>query len=296
MTRGIAAGIVTFNPDIQRLTESLKALYRQVETIYIYDNGSINFSDIEVLSNKFGNTQLFFSESNKGIAYALNRIYEEAIKDSYKWLLTLDHDSIVPHNIVEEFTKCFGKFKDIGVICPFIFDKRRTVPLMTAHEEYESTNFCMTSGSLVNLEIWELIGRYDEWLFIDLVDDDFCAKLIVNGFKIIRVNKIKLNHELGHLTRSKYARLINKVADVSGIEFLRKLEYKREVNPLRLYYSIRNIIYLNHKYRDIDNHIFEKKNYWYIGLASIIRGENKLELIRSFVRGIVAGKRKIKVQ
>ena len=285
----IAAGIVTFNPNIERLKEGIKSLIDQVETIYVFDNGSKNCRNIEALTNGFTKIKFIQSLTNKGIAYALNRIYEKAKKDSYNWILTLDHDSIVPCNFVEVLVKYINKFGSIGVICPFVFDKRRTAPLMTAHGEYELTNFCMTSGSLVNLEIWELVGKYDEWLFIDLVDDDFCANLIMHGYKILRVNSVKLDHELGNLKKTSYAKFVNKLADLSKIEFFRKLEYKREVSPIRLYYSIRNIIYLNHKYRDVDAGVFYKRNCLKEGLAGIIRGNNKFKLIYSVLKGVKDG-------
>ena len=43
----IYAGIVTFNPDIERLKENVCAICIQVPEVVIFDNGSSNFVDIQ---------------------------------------------------------------------------------------------------------------------------------------------------------------------------------------------------------------------------------------------------------
>ena len=42
----IIATIVTYNPDIDRLSENIKSVYCQVDEIYIYDNASKNVNQI----------------------------------------------------------------------------------------------------------------------------------------------------------------------------------------------------------------------------------------------------------
>ena len=39
------------------------------------------------------------------------------------------------------------------------------------------------------IDAWEQIGKFDEWLFIDLVDNEFCKRLIVSGYTILRLNE-----------------------------------------------------------------------------------------------------------
>lgn len=41
-TRDICAGIVTYNPDIQLLKQNIQSIQPQVQSIFIYDNGSSN--------------------------------------------------------------------------------------------------------------------------------------------------------------------------------------------------------------------------------------------------------------
>ena len=55
----------------------------------------------------------------------------------------------------------------------------------------------ITSGSLIKAEIFEAAGFYDETLFIDYVDTDFCLRVQKGGYKILSVSSAFLEHELG---------------------------------------------------------------------------------------------------
>lgn len=43
----ISAGIVLYNPDINRLKQNIKAVIPQVDVLVLYDNGSKNITKIE---------------------------------------------------------------------------------------------------------------------------------------------------------------------------------------------------------------------------------------------------------
>jgi rhamnosyltransferase len=98
----------------------------------------------------------------------------------------------------------------------------------------DDIDFCITSGSLLNLKIWNLIGGFDEKMFIDGVDFDYCIRIKKNGFTIKRLNYVKLDHEIGH---GKKVRLFRRNALV--------LNHSK----LRLYYISRNYLYLGFKHR-----------------------------------------------
>ena len=55
----------------------------------------------------------------------------------------------------------------------------------------------IASGSLVKAEVFGVTGFFDEAMFIDYVDTDFCLRLQKNGFKILSVASVLLEHELG---------------------------------------------------------------------------------------------------
>ncbi|MHB8132373.1 MAG: glycosyltransferase, partial [Mobilitalea sp.] len=88
----IAAGIVLFNPNIDRLKKNIDAILPQVEVLYIIDNNSDNIDLIEkYLQNK--NTIILQKNSeNFGIAKALNQMCNLANLKGFDWILTLDQD------------------------------------------------------------------------------------------------------------------------------------------------------------------------------------------------------------
>lgn len=77
----ILAGIVLYNPQIERLILELKSIEKQVQKICMFDNGSNNYSEIEKVIESISfrdKIVLLKSADNKGIGYALNKIFEYA--------------------------------------------------------------------------------------------------------------------------------------------------------------------------------------------------------------------------
>jgi rhamnosyltransferase len=99
------AGIVLYNPNMNRLIENIISIKNQVDCIVCVDNNSNNYKEIK---DKFGNDIniiLISNFENKGIGYALNQIVRWGIKHDYQWVLTLDQDSICPPDIIEKYTE-----------------------------------------------------------------------------------------------------------------------------------------------------------------------------------------------
>ena len=202
----ICAGIVMFNPDIERLRENVLAIAGQVDRVIRGDNGSDNISEIKTFLHRTEDSriQLFQFDENKGIACALNRICTEAADQAYRWVVTLDQDSVCPSHLVREFSK-YIPMDDVALICPVIKDRNRegsgkTEPL----HGFKEVDRCITSGSMLSLSDWRMIGGFDESMFIDGVDFDLCIRLRKNGKKIIRVYDVELLHELGNIKMRKF--------------------------------------------------------------------------------------------
>ena len=73
-----AIGIVTYQPDKQRLQENILSALTNQEAghVFIVDNHSSNLSDIQQLVADYPRTVLIENDDNKGIAHALNQIAE----------------------------------------------------------------------------------------------------------------------------------------------------------------------------------------------------------------------------
>ena len=232
-----AAGIVLYNPDINRMKENINAIINQVDYVILVDNGSKNKSDIEAsIEHSFHNSDkliINFSQKNNGIAWALNQIFKIAEEQSVKWVLTLDQDSVCPSDIIESYIKYSSSISKnkIGILCPTIVDKNAGILEGDVHKT-EEIKRCITSGSFTSLAAWAQLDGFDEKMFIDGVDFDFCDRLRMNGYKIIRIGSISLTHELGKITTHR---------------FLFKTVKVQNHSALRKYYIVRNRFYLSRK-------------------------------------------------
>lgn len=232
----ISAGIVLYNPEIDRLKENINAIINQCTHIYLVDNGSDNINNISDLLEEYNDLKItvIYNKKNIGIASALNQLTEAAKKDNFNWILTLDQDSISPLNIIDSFKKYINK-NNVGLLCPVICDRNKD-KIIKAEEGYIEIKECITSGSLLNINAWDEIGGFDDSMFIDGVDFDICYRLRQAGYRILCVQSVILLHELGH------------------IEYHRFLFWKvivKNHSAFRKYYIARNIIYIARKRKSL---------------------------------------------
>lgn len=277
-----AAGIVLYHPDYFKLKQNLEAITCQVKTVYCYNNG-LGDNNIEELLNEFTNVVLIGNGTNDGLSIAINMMASLAMTSGSTWFLTLDQDSVCQQGMLEEFGK-YTSDTSIGAICPLMVDKRR--PVVDQHSgPVESVNFCITSGCFMNLDVFQKIGKLDEYLFIGLIDNDYCHRLKVHGFEILRINNMELDHELGNLTPSRFSKVYLFLGELLKSEKIKALSYKRSVSPLRVYYSTRNIVYLSKKYPNDAVQEFSKVYAIKNGLSNVVRGQDKIKILKAFIKG-----------
>lgn len=300
-SKNIAAGIVLYEPDFERLNKNLKSLCQQFETIILFNNKA-NISKVNI-ATKFINKVIIIGKGNNlGIAFALNQIMKKAQELNYRWVVTLDQDSIVPDNLVDEYSKHLDN-PELGIICPQAIDKRRKYENIKKTPKEEYVDMCITSGSCTNIKVWNKIGGFDNWLFIDLVDNDFCKRIILSRYKILKLNTVILDHQYGTiLRRNKYVenfflKLGEKIDDVN----VQKLSFKRVVNPMRIYYENRNTIYLNKKFQNYggigySNHHCHSYAGFFLTFSvySLLVGKEKKKIFLAILNGIHDGKEKAK--
>lgn len=150
----IAAGIILFNPELTRLKENIEAIFNQVELIIMIDNNSANIDIVERECSIYNKIILIKNDENRGIAAALNQAMNYCKTNGYKWVITLDQDSICPLNMVEEYQK-YLNIPNVAIVSPTIEDRNKEpIELNKSKIEYEFINKCITSGALTNVEAW----------------------------------------------------------------------------------------------------------------------------------------------
>lgn len=229
------AGITLFNPNILKLKESIDNINWQVEYILCIDNNSNNYKEIENLIHKYKNVILISNKKNMGIGYALNQMIKWGKSRSYNWLLALDQDSICPNNIIIEYMKMIN-LENIAIISPKIIDINKKDRIVKNNEKIEyivDSEDVITSGSLINIDICNKVGMFNEKMFIDFVDTEYNKRILNNGYNIIKVNSVKLVHSVGNIKEYKFWRF--NICCTNHSSF-------------RRYYMVRNRLYYKFKY------------------------------------------------
>lgn len=245
----IGALIVTFNPDIKRLVKNITAVHPQTDLLVIVDNGSENRNEIKRVADQFSISFLNLF-SNQGIASAQNQGIKYLAELKCKWMLTLDQDSVIPANLVEEFrnSKYFID-SNTGIIAaqyddPNWTETQRSFKLETDAMATKKT-MVIASGNLVRYEAWVKSGGYDEWMFIDQVDFDFCARVILSGYNIWQLNGVIMEHEVG--------KVIQKPVLAKILLFPKKAIFG-DHSAFREYYIQRNTIVYSKRYPEFRRH------------------------------------------
>jgi len=268
----ICCGIVTYNPDVKVLKDNINNIINQVNFIIIVDNNSKNINEIEKIYQKIHNVHLIKNKKNLGIAKALNQIFSFAKKQNYDWVLTLDQDTISGTNMVKKLSKNIFK-SNIGIICPRVkYFNHSDNNEFKSDTEY--VRACMTSGSLTSVKAWLDVDGFDEWMFIDYVDNDFDMKLELNNYKILRDNDAVMYHRLGEAEEKK-------------IWFLSFMIYNH--SAFRNYYYVRNSIYFIKKYQE---HISVVKYILILIMwesKKLFFEDNKFKTLKTFFKGFYDG-------
>ena len=84
------AVIVTYNPELIALSQSIDALNQQGCTVLLVDNCSDNVAEIQQLEH----ATVIANPSNLGLGAAHNQGYALAKQGDYPYLLLLDQDSL----------------------------------------------------------------------------------------------------------------------------------------------------------------------------------------------------------
>gem|GEM_PF-648626 len=279
------AGIVLFHPEVDRLRANIEAISSQVDKLYIVNNAPEDFDRLYEMFGDGGSpksnalhksnappksAEIIWvnNDSNLGIAVALNQLITAADKDGYEWILTLDQDSVCDEKLAQKLYEASQNYENTAMVSPRVMERgtlwedgKKTgntkrggnteqgstkrggnteqgntpnTPKQGNTPDIEDMTFCITSGTLTNIKAVKSVGGFEERLFIDEVDRDICIRLRYQGYRLLRANTAELNHQFGlELVHRKL--------------FFKTYSY-RNYSPFRVYYQVRNLVYMVRKY------------------------------------------------
>ena len=234
----IYAVIVTFNPEIMNLKKLVSELINSDVEVVIVDNGSI-----EPIEPSLGG-QLISLGRNLGIASAQNKGIDFSIENGAKNIIFFDQDSSISDDLfINKLSQPLKSGKSFisapvfideqkGFVYPIVEIKKngsRVKHYPSVIEKNFLVNNVISSGTMVNVEVFKTVGKMAEELFIDYVDTEWCLRAHSKGFTITVVPSARMVHSIG----DKSVKLGKFYVPIH--------------NPIRRYYRIRNAFYLLRK-------------------------------------------------
>lgn len=233
----VCAVIVTFNPPGDTW-HNIAAVGRQVDRVVLVDNGSPEITLAALRSfAATANCVLIENGENLGIAVALNVGLRWALHNRYDWVALFDQDSTVGDGMIDLMVESHSSSAEsahIAIVTPKHIERLSGDWMMPYLAQDGSPLTVVTSGSLLPTEVIHECGLFEEPLFIDCVDDEFCLRARARGFTISLCEEAVLYHRLGEPT----------LHSLFGRRSIRTFNYSAE----RRYYMARNRVVMCRRY------------------------------------------------
>jgi rhamnosyltransferase len=239
----IGVVVVTYHPagDVESRLEKMAA---QGGLLLVVDNGSAeDCGGLKEICDRHA-WELIANPANLGLGAALNQGVRRMAEHEVRWVLLFDQDSEPAPDMSERMIETLQRHPArarVAVIGPNFRDPNtgRRHRILRQHPRWPwffqkvgntvddllAVSMVVTSGSLLQVAAFSEVGPFDEALFIDYVDTDFCLRCRAAGRLIAVSAAARLDHQLGRREQRKFL----------GLAF-----YPTNHPPIRHYYIARN--------------------------------------------------------
>lgn len=222
MSARVASVIIRYNPPPGFDDRVARAAEQSALTVVVDNASDTRWSPEALRARGVSELHALDNARNEGIAAATNRgiAHARALGATHAFLL--DHDSVPQPGAVDRLLAAaedprhapvaaavprivYGH-PDIACRWPasrggrspffrFVYADRIDTPTRV--------DLAISSGMLVPIAAWSALGGFDERLFIDLVDTDFCLRARADGHAIVAVPDATLGHALGEVEQRR---------------------------------------------------------------------------------------------
>lgn len=241
----VAAVVVGYLPELEVLDNLLLSLGRQVDVLVFLDNGG----GAEVLRNSTDAREKLIYHNmlgNQGLGAALNVGFGIAVAADCQYVVTFDQDSHAQPDLIERLHQAMDNAKRLDdkaiAVSPAFFDRRDgkeiNFPFYTSvggsiKPVFESDNAhglvkadaLITSGMFVDVQAWVQGIQYDEGMFVDFTDTEWCFRVRDRGYSLYGCLDVQMGHALSDAPPVKFL----------GLSFFR-------YSPVRRYFFFRNTV------------------------------------------------------
>lgn len=284
--RGVVAVVPLHRPGVEA-AEGIRALAAQVDAVILVDDGSPGGVRGFVSAVDVATARLLESPENRGIAHALNRGVEEALRaSSTGFVLTMDQDSVLEPHYVERALATAGSLDQrrvpFAAVAAGVVDGKQNPSRPLAGQPFRVTSETIQSGMLFPADRLRALGPFDESFFIDCVDTDYILRGVQHGLPTVLAMDCRMAHAVGE---GIVVRL--------PFPFRRRQRVVPYHGPVRRYYIARNRVRLMRRYalhnpRWAGVQAYEQSRS---AVADLLWGVDRVGLVRDGVHGLIDGLR-----
>ena len=282
MSNRILAIVVTYNPDKALLEKNISVFINDVDKVLIWENtpGAEKYQYRLIDNSKVE----YCGDGVNSISHALNYAWKYAEDNGYKYLLTMDQDSVFenfPRYLDYTIRNCHSLQ---GIWIPLAVTVGNKPVVREKGKDIKEVFFGNTSGMLLEISVVRKIGGWNESFAIDGVDCEFCFHANRKGVKIYAFLNVFMQHKLGEY---KKVRILNQEFEL------------RNYSPMRYYAIYRNHVFLMRMFPEQKEFINICKYYWggmikWIFLFEEQRFKKMYYIFRGILEGVFGNLDKIR--
>lgn len=288
----VAAVVVVYRPDVPALLSNLAAIAPQVGAARVIDNSQTSSREWHSLATRLDAVSVLASPDNLGLGAAYNRGIQWAKAQGFRFVILFDQDSAPADDMVAQLYRIRAHADEsVVAVGPVHVDARTGQPAPFVrfgfplnhkiHAQGDAPvdcDFLISSGCLIDLQRLDDTDGFDETLFIDNVDMEWCMRMRARGRRLLGVPTATMQHEIG----ARLQRLPWPMGETAVHP------------PFRLYYIMRNRVLLYFRRatpkvwiaQDLPRLVFKLMRF---GLFVAPRGRNLAAMLRGIRHGL-AGK------
>lgn len=267
----IGAVVVLFHPVLEEITHIKTYVFAVAHTV-IMDNSPQNNKKliVQIIGYQEKYTYINHSE-NIGLCKAFNEGVARLMEIGCKWACVFDADSSFSSDIFDVYRKAIKKYETgrIAVFAPVhTYDRKQR----QVYNGYREKNWAMTSGCIINIDIFVDLGGFFEALFVDGLDMDYCYRAREKGYRIVECGAAIVEH----------CPAKTKKITLFGKPFLYGYD-----TPERYFMQARGLIWMVYRYKSVWSILM----YLYKWLKIIFLFPDKKVYIRAMKNGFRDGRR-----
>ncbi|MBK7816534.1 MAG: glycosyltransferase [Sphingobacteriaceae bacterium] len=299
----IAVLIVSYNRKefvLKNIVAVNRSTYKNI-SIIVFDNGSTD-GTLESVSSQYPDVTLIRSKENLGGAGGFSKALDYAYDNNFDYMFCLDDDGapkedcleilfnehnkhdkatilgpkILPSDAKDESSKHFwpinGKYDSLTKkISEFSTEEKQR--LISEEATYETASVALL-GMFMHRSVIKINGLPDKGLFITNDDVEFCLRAWTNNIRICLVQKAVVYHPQGKNIQLSF--------------FNRKMDFN-VLPPWKLYYYIRNSIYITRIYFKFGQLLKTLMISFIIIFHHLTHEKQKLSILKNGIMGVMQG-------